>query len=402
MWTFSPFGNGNYTTYSAGVIANGATGYSNTTGDRIGSGQAFFVQANASGNVVFQEGHKITSAIPNTQYFGTSTDKLVRVGLKSTANALLDEIVIRFNDEGNVGYDSVWDAISFSSGNQTLATLKGDTGLAIATYPDDGQSDTARLRIHSSTTGGFSLAFSDFEGLVDDMSVMLKDRYLSTSQDIKTNPIYVFNCTNDTNSMGSNRFELVFVSNATSLAVNKITETASLVNGFAQITWNTIGEKTVAGYGVEKSIDGTSFNRISGMITPNASGSYRFIDSNLSADNNYYRIKAVGNDGSVSYGNVIRLTTYDLQLTTYNFYPNPLKGKTLDVRLGNVAVGKYVVCIYNVLGQEVYRHAISHVGGNGSYVFGLDKTLASGVYSVAIRNEDNWRIVYQTSLLVQQ
>jgi hypothetical protein len=34
------------------------------------SGQAFFVEANTNGNVVFNESNKVDNQIPNTQYFG--------------------------------------------------------------------------------------------------------------------------------------------------------------------------------------------------------------------------------------------------------------------------------------------------------------------------------------------
>jgi endo-1,4-beta-xylanase len=401
MWTYSPFANGNYTTYSAGVIANGASGYDNTSGDRIASGQAFFVQANASGNVVFNESHKVITAVPNTKYFGTSVDKLIRIGLKSTANSLLDEVVIRFNSNGNPNYDTVWDAISFSNGNQTLATLKGNTSLAIATYPDYSQSDTARLRIHSTTTGSFSLAFSDFEGLDSTVSINLKDKYLSIIQNIRTNPIYNFNITSDTNSIGSNRFEVVFLGNATTLPVSKITETVSLIRGIAQINWNTIVEKGIVGYEVDKSIDGTSFNKISRIIAPNASDSYHYTDSNLVTTNNYYRIKATSNDGSIQYSNVAKLTTHYSQLTTYSLFPNPVIGKAFNVQFTNAIAGKYVLSIYNVLGQKVNEQTISHNGVSDSYAFTLNNTMGSGVYDVAIREESSKKIVYQTSVLVQ-
>jgi hypothetical protein len=75
-------------------------------------------------------------------------------------------------------------------------------------------------------------------------------------------------------------------------------------------------------------------------------------------------------------------------------------GKTLNVALANVAAGKYVVSIYNILGEKVNEQTISHGGGSASHAITIDNTLAAGVYSVAIREEGSRQLVYQTSLII--
>jgi hypothetical protein len=173
MWTYSPFGNGNYTTLLQGIVVNAAAGYDNTSGAIIANGQAFFVEANTNGNVTFHESHKSTSLIPNTKYFDSTSDSLIRIGLKTPNHILLDETVIRFNKNGKKQYTPTIDAESFNSAAQTLAILKGNNRMAIATYPNNGAADTIHLSVSSSVNGSFQLSFSDFQPLLANNTIVL-------------------------------------------------------------------------------------------------------------------------------------------------------------------------------------------------------------------------------------
>jgi len=400
MWTFSPYGNGNYTTYSAGVIANGATGYDNTSGNYIASGQAFFVEANASGSVTFQESHKTAGIIPNTQYFGSSNNKLIRIGLKTASDNPLDEVVVRFNSSGTKAYNPNWDAASFNAASQVLTTLKDTFSLAIATLPDTLLVDTAQLGISSSSNGAFRLLFSDYQGIDSSVSITLKDNFLGINKDIRASQAYDFNITSDTASQGKNRFEIIF-SNGGTLAVNSIQASARMVGKAAIITWNTVGEKGESHYAVEKSTDAKTFTQIGEIAAKNTlTDSYNFTDNNPFSTN-YYRIKAISEVGTVTYSNITKLTPYALSLTPFTLYPNPLVGKILNVQLTNIPAGKYDISIYNALGQKVNEQSITHSGGTGSYGLTINNKLASGTYLVSIRDAASTALVYQGTLVVR-
>ena len=85
----------------------------------------------------------------------------------------------------------------------------------------------------------------------------------------------------------------------------------------------------------------------------------------------------------------------------YTIYPNPLKGSTLNLTLDNVSAGKYIVSIYNALGQRVIAQTISHTGGSATHAISTSNTLAAGVYSVTISEAGSKQIVHQTNLSVQ-
>ncbi len=403
MWTYSPFGNGNYTTYSSGIIANGANGYDNTFGDRIASGQAFFVEATPAGSaksVLFKEGHKVKTALPNTQYFGASANQALRIGLKSTTNSLLDEVVVRFNNQGSrTTYNPSWDAESFSSGSQVLKINKGSNFLSIETLPNNLTVDTAQLFIASNANGTYNLSFSDYQNIDSTTKMLLKDNYLGTSQDIRTNPIYSFNITGDTLSQGGNRFNIIF-KNANSLPVNFVNIVATKNNNGVKVNWTVANQIKIASYTVERSIDGINFNSIATNIATDVK-MYSIEDNHIlsSLITIYYRIKAINIDGTTVYSNVAKLTTKHLPLIT--IYPNPLIGKTLNIQINDVKTGEYLLSIYNILGQKVTEQIIKHTGGHGTYSFVINPSLNAGNYDVFIRNLNNKQQLFQSIISVK-
>ncbi len=393
MWSYSPMGNGNYTTYSAGVIANGAIGYDNTSGDYLASGQAFFVQANAAGNVTFHESHKIGLPPPNTKYFGTNANLMVRIGLRDNTNGLLDEVVVRFNNQGSFNYNPYWDAASFSGSSHTLVTLKGDSSLSIATLPSDTDNYIIPIGIRSSNTGTYFLSFSDFEGMDSSVSLTLKDNFLSTKLNIRTSPFYNFTTTTDSNSQGNSRFVLMMKKKDMLLPVNKINLFAVENRKDIIINWTAISNAQVF-YEIEKSLDGITFNRIGKTL------SNSFTDSFNQNANTYYRIKAISEDGTVTYSNTIKLTSNHLPLTTMTIYPNPMIGRKVAIQMSNFNKGKYLVKVTNELGQNVAESTINCLGGLTDYSIDFGN-ISNGLYKVSIRKQGTNQLVGLASLIVQ-
>jgi len=226
----------------------------------------------------------------------------------------------------------------------------------------------------------------------------LFDAYKNTTTALGSG-VTTVNFTVDANAASyTNRFSIIF--NPSALAVNSIVASATLNNKIATITWNTVGEKGESYFEVEKSTDGKNYASIGQQAAKNtATASYIAKDNSVAEGNNYYRIKAVSETGAVNYSNIAKLTTNNSPLTT--IYPNPLVGKTLNVQLTNVAAGKYVVSIYNVLGQKVNEQTISHSGGSAIHALVINNTLAGGTYSVVIREAGSNQIVHQSNLSVQ-
>ena len=385
MWTYSPFGIGNYTTYSNGIIANAATGFDNTNGDRIASGQAFFVeatQAGSNGTVTFQESHKVSAGIPNTQYFGTTSNKLLRVSLQSTSNSLLDEVVLRFNAQGTKStYNPEWDAESFDNSSQVIKIVKAGMSLSIATLPDSLAVDTAQLDVTSTSNGTFQLSFSDYQGIDPATKITLLDNFLGTTQDVRTNPVYVFNVTSNTASQGSSRFQVVF-SGASPLPVSFANISATKNTDGVAVQWSMANQSNIGSYNVERSDDGTNFSDIASTKATTASA-YSIEDANIptTATTMYYRIKSIGNDGSTKYSSIAKLTIHNSHLTALTIFPNPVQDK-LNITFGTATNGTYKVRIITVAGVEALNKA--GIAANANTISIDASSLASGLYMIEL------------------
>ncbi|MFP5042341.1 T9SS type A sorting domain-containing protein [Parasediminibacterium sp. JCM 36343] len=195
------------------------------------------------------------------------------------------------------------------------------------------------------------------------------------------------------------RFSIVFKPSV--LAVKSIVANATLKDSIAIVNWNTVGEDKVTSYTVEKSTDGTAYAGIGTAAAKNtASATYSYSDKTPDATN-YYRVKATSVEGSINYSNVVKLTTYDLRLMTCSLYPNPLVGKVLNLKLENIAAGKYTVIMYNSLGQMVHKGIAAHTGSSSVNKLRINRQLAKGIYKVTIRSASNKQVVYESSITVQ-
>ena len=384
IWTYSPFGNNNYTTYSSGVIVNGAEGYDNTFGDNIAEGQAFFVEANQNGNVVFQESQKTTGAIPNAKYFGTSVQKMLRVGLKTVTDAPLDEVVALFNSLGSKAVTAN-DAVSFNGGAQVLTILKGATSLAIATLPDAIISDTVSLGVTSSTIGTFRFDFSNYSGIDSTVSITLKDNFLNTTQDLRRNQTYYFNVTANKNSVGTSRFEVILAKGSKTLPVNFTNVSVAENKEGVAVKWQVAQESNISNYEVERSVDGSTFENVV-SVKATGSSNYAAEDNNLptSVVALYYRIKSVGEDGTIIYSATTKLTTNNSQLTTVSIYPNPVQSQ-LNITVNNSISKNFTVNLFTVQGKQLTSKGNIATENGAMHIDA--STLSSGMYIVELTDE---------------
>ena len=403
---------GKYIAFNAltgAATVSGLGTYSNTgtvpvnTG-YIQPGQAVFVQTTGvSPTVVFQETAKAISST-KASVFGTAQLSKIYVSLmkqSATTKAFdkVDGAAVAFSPSfGNKVYGAQ-DAIKFSGANDNLFISDKGKNLSIDGRLPATASDAISLKITSPTATAYQLSVDASNYVNNGFEPLLYDAFKNTTKALGTGSTTISFTVDASNAASfSNRFTILFAPSA--LPVNSIVASAALSNKIATINWNTVGEKNVVAYEVEKSADAKNFTAIEKVTAKNtATASYASTDNSVTSTT-YYRIKAISTGGSISYSNVAKLT-YNVQLTTYNLYPNPLKGKTLNVELANVVAGKYTVSIYNALGQRVSGQTISHTGGSATHAISIDNVLAAGVYSVTISEANSKQVVHQTNLSVQ-
>ena len=369
----------------------------------IQPGQAVFVQSlGATPQVIFQETAKAASST-KAEVFGTSNLSKLYVGLlkqatgASTYNKVDGAAVAFRSDFGNKVYGPQ-DALKFASANDNLFISDKGKNLSIDGRLPATATDAIAVAISKPSATAYQLSIDATNYVSNGFEPVLYDGYKNTTKVLGTGATTIdFTVDAANTATYQNRFTLLFAPSA--LPVNSIVASASLNNKLATINWKTVGEKNVDHYEVEKSTNAVTFTKIGQATAKNtATASYSTTDNNV-VTTTYYRIKAVSTTGAVNYSNIAKLTTNNSPLITV--YPNPLVGKTLNVQVANVAAGKYVVSIYNVLGEKVVEQAISHNGGSTTHALTINNTLARGIYSVTIREASSNQIVHQTSLSVQ-
>jgi hypothetical protein len=207
-------GSGVFVSYVGGV---GTCGYTGT----ISSGQAFWVRATTTSTITFQESHKQAIATPQFIRTGSMPD-ILRVDL--SGNNKMDEIVIRFVQDGNDAGDVHYDAFkmnnlpSFSMDGQKLSQ-----SINLSSLSSDGQkmaingmgpldcSKQVPLIVEDVTAGAYIFKFSQLESFSNDVQIQLFDAFTGTSVKVDhADSVYNFTVTSDPASFGTNRFKVSF------------------------------------------------------------------------------------------------------------------------------------------------------------------------------------------------
>jgi hypothetical protein len=153
-----------------------------------------------------------------------------------------------------------------------------------------------------------------------------------------------------------------------------------------QTSWTCLNEVNMDHYEVQRSVDATNFITLGSVTALNngePSVNYSFYDQNPLQGDNYYRIKIVGKDGSISYTNV-EVVVIGGGLSSINIFPNPVTQHAFTLQLSNIAAGKYSLLIYNTLGQLLLKQEIDHAGGSASQTVYLPAGTARGEYHVRL------------------
>lgn len=150
---------------------------------------------------------------------------------------------------------------------------------------------------------------------------------------------------------GNLRGDLAAASTTTPLFLNLLSFTGQQTGATHTLNWVTTSEQH-KGFDVERSTDGRDWSAL-GFVAGRQDGSeagntYHFTDILPAAGKNYYRIKEIGNNGTVTYSSTLLLNHQ--AGATYTIYPNPARNqvsvsglKTGDkVRLTNLS-GQFVL-----------------------------------------------------------
>jgi len=333
----------NYDSYQVG----GA--YTNNGSRTIVSGQGFYVIAanNSSPQLIFNESAKTTTQNTGLNLFmatkadvalvtNASPDQHLRLQLAADS-IQTDDVYIGFDAMANTQYNLNEDApYKPGTGEVSLASISSDNvALAINKVPLPKQNQlTIPLYVSARAYGAYKLNMLELKGVPKLYQVWLMDRFKKDSLDMRHNTTYAFDITTDTNSYGSNRFQLV-IRQDPALGIHLLNFAANKATGGAQIAWKAENEENYTNFTVERSTNGgITYTVLDGFASSDL-GTYSYLDKAPPVAADMYRLKIEDLNGAINYSNVGTLMYANAGSVVKNnisIYPNPAKS-TLNLTI---------------------------------------------------------------------
>lgn len=129
-----------------------------------------------------------------------------------------------------------------------------------------------------------------------------------------------------TNALGNDEWIGIddIVVSTSLLPLSLLSFSATLSDGKVNVNWTTANEVNVAGYEVQRSVNGKDFMPISMMQAENAGStkSYSYVDTKTVGGVSYYRLKMNDQNGSYKYSQIATIKTSVIGVSVY---PNPVR-----------------------------------------------------------------------------
>ncbi len=374
---------------AGGNVSNTPGGGSYTAGNfTIQSGQGFFIRTTAGvGALSFPENAKADGSVLVTRSINSSS--IIRTNLFQLQNGtpvLYDGVMNRF-DDGFVSDLNQDDAEKLGNFNENLGILRDGKTLAIESRPMPTTTDTIHYRLGQVRMTNYRFVLQTQGMAHAGAQAYLEDLFTHTSTPVEMNgeTTYDFTISNNPSSYATSRFRLVF----RPLAPVPVTYTdvkAEKDDKRVRVSWTVEHEVNIVRYQIEKSTDGTSFTSIN-QQTATGSRAYLGYDEQPVKGNNYYRVKAIGSDGSVIVSRIVRVVYEGAPMITVQPNPIPTDG-IMQVFMTDMPTGRYKAVLIDATGRQVYRTVINHNGLNQLYRLAPDQKMAQGMYQLILTGPD--------------
>ncbi|RYE17215.1 MAG: T9SS type A sorting domain-containing protein [Sphingobacteriales bacterium] len=411
FWMWDPslsgsYGVGGYQTLSTatGLVPTpggiGSNIYSNAPYEKMQSGQAFFVRSvKVDPRIRFNEGMKEDSSKLVSR--GTPQNiQMLSTMLYTTAGLLRDGNRVVFDDAYSDGIDRN-DARKLANAGINLGLSRNTISLAVEAKSSLKASDTLFYRMSGMPTGNFKLGVSVQNIQSNGLRAELIDKFLATRTPVSlTDSTFInFSTTAVAASKAADRFMLVFkpATPVVVLPVNFIRVSARRqADRTIAVNWEVANEVNIVRYEVERSADGVSFT---GILTRDAAGNRSYAQADLSplTADNFYRIKAIGLAGDITYSQVVKVSTEPVK-AAIAVYPNPVINNTINLSLTRQPKGKYSIRLTSVSGQIMYNGNVNVNGDQLNHTIQPERLLAQGTYSLVLTSEDGEQQTIQVSV----
>lgn len=377
------------------VQTNGTVSGGGTATKYIQPGQAFFVEASGAlaPTISIEEMHKVAANNNNLVYGPQGAAKQTFSSLlyfteSSGHRRVADGVTVVYDDAFSAGLDAD-DAIENGNWDENIAIDREGKHLAIESRPLFASKDSIPLYMNNMKQMNYEFQFTGSDFVDPSIIAILVDKFtgIHTQLSTSSSTVVPFSVTAVTGSSASDRFMVIFSKPSGPLPIYISSVKAYEKNSSIQVDWIINTEQDMDRYEVEKSTDGRSFAKATTVLSKGNSliqVNYGWVDANTIFGDNFYRIKSIDKGGYYIYSNIVHVNMGKRGSTDISIYPNPFEGNGFNLQMNNLEAGKYILTMYNYLGQRVYTGKVTHGGGSATQYIDLGKDLAGGTYTVKI------------------
>ncbi len=389
----TPGGSGNSIYPVSGSVVN-----------KVQSGQAFYINDTLTTAVSFPEISKTEVNASSRTLAGRSGPadwQRMRITLFANSNnipLLADGVALDAAPEfsNSISND---DATKISNSGENLSIYRNLKKLAVERHFTLNSRDTIQLRMEKVLQKNYFFKL-DVEGMENtNLQPFLIDRMLQTQTALNTATSNIYNFTVNANAASSaaDRFYVVFktlsVLPVKFVSVNAARTTADKI----KVDWKLENEVNMQQYFVERSDDGTHFNAI-GSLTATNSKNYTKTDEQPFAGINYYRIKALGEAGDITYSAIVKVLPVQ-KIASVNVYPNPVTDNKVNVQFDNMPAAKYNLQLMQTDGKLIHQEMVTISSATFKHQLKLNSKIAGGYYILRVAKDD--KSIMEISVIVK-
>ena len=154
-----------------------------------------------------------------------------------------------------------------------------------------------------------------------------------------------------------------------------------------KLKWSMQNDVDIIRYEVEKSENGLNFFALISTASRRQAGNSIYLSNDVNPvfGTNFYRVKAIYDNGVVNLSPIIR-AYYGKVGNTLLIYPNPV-GKELNIRLAGIGKGNYRLSVLALSGQQLVSIPYFHDGMDKTIKIKLPETVTNGIYRLFLINK---------------
>ncbi len=312
----------------------------------------------------------------------------------SSTAVLLDGDLTQYDPSYSNTLDGL-DARKMNNFSENIGMIRGTNVLVIERRQTISLTDTIFYKMWQLQQRPYQLEFITSNLDHPGLEGFLEDSYLKTSVPINLNGTTTadFSVIADPASAAVYRFRIIFKT----VVAGPLPLTFTSIKAYRQeqkirIDWKTENEVNMKRYGVEKSLDGSSFINAANVKANNfAFNNYTWVDEFPASGYNFYRIINTGIDGEAKYSPVLRVFI-EKNNSEITVYPNPVINNTIHVHIKDQPAGQYQIRLINSFGEPVFLSRITHEGGSIKQTLRPNQTIAKGVYQLEVTTPGNKKL----------